>query len=61
VERQLVTHDFALINDQLAGRNICLIDDVITTGATLRSAVSALEKSADQRPKNITALAFARA
>jgi len=44
--------------EQLAGRRILLVDDVLTTGATLRSASALLKKAGARR---VCALALARA
>lgn len=44
--------------EQLAGRRILLVDDVFTTGATLRSAASLLKQAGARR---VCALALARA
>jgi predicted amidophosphoribosyltransferase len=47
---------FALRADSLAGRSVLLLDDVTTTGATLRAATAAL---AEARPRQLTPLALA--
>ena len=43
--------------DRVAGRRLLLVDDVITTGATLVAAVEALRSAG---PESVTAYAFAR-
>jgi len=43
--------------DRVAGRRLLLVDDVITTGATVTAAVEAL---ASGNPESVTAYAFAR-
>jgi len=43
--------------DRVAGRRLLLVDDVVTTGATLVAAVEALRSGG---PESVTAYAFAR-
>jgi len=52
------THSYYLSRpQQVAGRNILLIDDVVTTGATLKAAARALRSSGARR---VDALVFAK-
>ena len=57
--RQSLHHDFKLHRkDILHNKNVCLVDDVFTTGATLSACARAI---ATADPKKILALTFARA
>jgi predicted amidophosphoribosyltransferase len=50
-------HAFGLIRPRaIRGRRITLVDDVMTTAATLKSAASALK---DAQPRSISALVLA--
>ncbi len=55
-ERQMTSHGAYEVVTDIAGKRILLIDDVITTGATVRSAASTL-KRAGARSVDVTALA----
>jgi predicted amidophosphoribosyltransferase len=55
-----VKHAFGLNQKQsniITGKNVVLIDDVITTGATIRSCVKALKQA---KPDNVYVLTLAR-
>lgn len=56
--RKNLQDSFAVLRrDQVSGKRVLLIDDVFTTGATLRSAVKALKEAGATR---VTALTLAR-
>jgi ComF family protein len=58
-ERQDNVRDaFACRNDDLGGKQVMLVDDVCTTGATLKSAAAALQKAG---AKTVWAYTLARA
>ncbi len=56
--RENVSGAFAPCSAALSGMHVALVDDVVTTGATLGAAALAL---AQQRPASIGAVTFARA
>lgn len=58
MERQSINHHFSVMGTALKGKKCCLVDDVVTTGATLSACARALEKAG---AKEIIALTFAQA
>jgi len=57
-ERQSLEHDYQARPDFLAGKTVCLVDDVTTTGATLEACAVALHEVGIQK---IYATTFAAA
>lgn len=57
-ERQSLEHDYVARPDFVTGKTLCLVDDVVTTGATLEACAVALSKVGT---KKIYGLTFAAA